>query len=58
MDQPDNQDSESSGRRMALKAAALAGLTGSTALLPDSWTKPILRTIFVPAHAQTTVVPE
>jgi len=41
-------------RRKVLKGAAAA--VASTALLPDAWVKPVLRTVVVPAHAQTTVV--
>jgi hypothetical protein len=41
-------------RRKLLK---LAGIAGATAIvLPSSWTKPILRTVVVPAHAKTTPV--
>ena len=54
MSEPDDQDRKLSGRRQAIKAVTLAGLATSATLLPDSWTKPILRSIIVPAHAQVT----
>ena len=39
-------------RRTLLKATGVAGL--GAVLLPSSWTKPILKAVVVPAHAQTT----
>ena len=45
-----------SSRRKILKAGAAVGAVGSAALLPNSWVKPVLRTVVVPAHAKTTDV--
>ena len=43
-----------SGRREIIKLAGAVGVVAS--ILPTSWTKPILKTVVVPAHAQTTPV--
>ena len=39
-------------RRTLLKATGIAGL--GAIVLPSSWTKPVLKSVVVPAHAQTT----
>ena len=47
------------GRRKTLKKLLVGGgvaAVGST--LPTKWTKPVVDSIILPAHAQTTVVPE
>lgn len=49
----DNDDKQRS-RRTLLKATGVAGVAASAIVLPNSWTKPILRAVVVPAHAQTT----
>jgi hypothetical protein len=42
-------------RRRLLKLAGITGAAGLGAIfLPSSWTKPVLRSVVVPAHAQTT----
>ncbi len=56
MAKSDDKHRNDGGRRKVLKAAAAASAVASTVLLPKSWMKPILRTVVVPAHAQTTVV--
>lgn len=49
---------ESLGRRKLLKALAITagGLAGSTLNLPEDWSKPLLQTGVLPAHAQTSLV--
>ena len=44
----------SSTRRKLLKASGVAGI--AAIVLPKSWTKPIMKAVVVPAHAQTTPV--
>ncbi len=47
-----------SDRRDMLKVTATVGAAAaSTLVLPKSWTKPVLRSIVVPAHAHTTEKP-
>ena len=41
-----------SKRRDALKALGVGGLVAGS--LPDKWTKPVVNSILLPAHAQTT----
>lgn len=43
-------------RRMALKLAAGGGLLAGSALLTEQWSKPVLKAVMLPAHAQTSVV--
>jgi len=44
-------------RRELLKRSAIIGAAATAPLLlPTSWTKPVLRSVVVPAHAQTTPV--
>jgi hypothetical protein len=44
------------GRRRLLKALAGAGgVLATGALLPERWTRPVVESIIVPAHAQATV---
>jgi hypothetical protein len=45
------------GRRRLLKALAGAGgIVATGALLPERWTRPVVESIIVPAHAQATGV--
>lgn len=45
------------GRRQAIKTVLAGGGIAATALaLPKEWTKPIVESIVVPAHAQTSPV--
>ena len=50
----DSGNSRTTGatRRKVLKISGFAGV--AAIVLPTSWTKPILRAVVVPAHAQTT----
>ena len=41
-------------RRIALKSFAFSG--ASLSLLPSSWTKPMVNSVLLPAHAQTSVI--
>jgi hypothetical protein len=46
-------------RRRLLKVAGITGAAGLGAIfLPSSWTKPVLRSVVVPAHAQVTELPK
>lgn len=49
---------ESLARRNLLKALAVTvgGLAGSTLNLPNDWSRPLLQTIVLPAHAKTSMV--
>ena len=51
-----SQNGKGRSRRSLLKASGAAGVAASAFLLPNSWTKPVVRAVVVPAHAQTTVV--
>ena len=51
-DTDDSRDAAGATRRKLLKLTGVAGV--AAIVLPSSWTKPILRTVVVPAHAQTT----
>jgi len=43
------------GRRQLFKSATtVGGVALSTALLPQSWTRPVINSVLLPAHAQTT----
>ena len=43
--------SKESGRRKLLKAG---GVVASSALVPEKWSKPVIDTVLLPAHAQTS----
>lgn len=43
-------------RRILRYLAAGGGLGTSAALVPATWTKPLVKTVVLPAHAQTSVV--
>ena len=45
--------SKESGRRKLLKAG---GIVASSALVPEKWQKPVVDSIILPAHAQTSTV--
>ena len=51
-DKLDIDESTENPRRNLLKA--LAGTGAAATLAPEQWTKPVLNTILLPAHAQTT----
>jgi len=42
-------------RRAVLKSVAFSG--ASLSILPSSWTKPVVNSVFLPAHAQASVCP-
>ncbi len=53
----DSDRTQDSGRRKVLVGGATVGAVAASAvLLPKSWTTPVLRSVVVPAHAETTVV--
>ena len=53
----DSGRTQDSGRRKVLVGGATVGAVAASAvLLPKSWTTPVLRSVVVPAHAETTVV--
>ncbi len=58
MTQEKNYSNKSSQRRKTLKTILLTG--GATAVvtkaLPREWTRPIVDSVVLPAHAQTTTV--
>jgi len=43
-------------RRVLLKSAVFSGV--SLSVLPRSWTKPVVNSVLLPAHAQTSDVPD
>lgn len=47
-----NNDRQGHRRRQVLRIMGAAGV--AAVLLPQTWTKPILRSVVVPAHAETT----
>ena len=47
-----DKENQGYGRRRVLRVAGVAGL--AAIVLPQSWAKPVLRSVVVPAHAQTT----
>ena len=47
----DNKDKKSVHRRTVIK---LTAGTGAFASLPETWTKPIVQSVILPAHAQTS----
>lgn len=42
-------------RRSVLKSVALSG--AGLSVLPSAWTKPVVNSVLLPAHAQTTAMP-
>ncbi len=48
----DSNESSVQKRRSVLKGALLG--TGSAAALPDAWINPVINTVIIPAHAETT----
>ena len=50
-----SSENQSPGRRDALKKILVgAGVVTGAQLLPDEWTKPVVDSIIVPAHAQSS----
>jgi hypothetical protein len=46
--------SENPNRRQALKIVITIGGVATTVLLPSKWTRPVVQSIVVPAHAQAS----
>jgi hypothetical protein len=53
-----NMDSKQNGpdRRRILKIATIGGIA-TTLALPSKWTKPIVKSVIVPAHAAASPAP-
>jgi len=49
---------QSQRRRLVRSLAAGGGALSATALLPNSWTKPVVNTVILPAHAQLSGLPQ
>ncbi len=49
-----NAESKESGRRKLLKAG---GVVASSYAVPEKWKKPVVDTVLLPSHAQTTATP-
>jgi len=47
----DDNDSKASGRRKLLKAG---GVVATSALIPEKWQKPVVDSVILPTHAQTS----
>lgn len=46
------------GRRDAIRKLLIAGgMVSGAGALPESWTKPVIESIVLPAHAQGTATP-
>ena len=53
------EDRSVEGRRKALRKLLVGGgIVGASTQLPDKWTKPLVDSVLVPAHAQTSVTPQ
>jgi len=46
----------SSGRRRILKSIGAGGAVATTSLLVDRWHQPVVESVLIPAHAQTTTL--
>ena len=56
IDTEQKQQSRSEGRRKLLKKAGVSsGAVAAASLLPDNWVKPILNSVALPAHAETSI---
>ena len=51
-----DDDSKNLSRRRALKVLGLGGVVAATVALPGKWTRPIVESIVVPAHAAASSV--
>jgi len=49
-----DKDDKNVSRRRALKVLGLGGVVVATLALPSKWTRPVVETIVVPAHAQSS----
>lgn len=55
MDKADNRDHVNKGRRKAIRQIALGvGTLAGVSILPETWTRPIIGQIIIPAHAATS----
>jgi hypothetical protein len=53
------EDASVEGRRKALRKLLVGGgIVGASTQLPDKWMKPLVDSVLVPAHAQTSVTPQ
>ena len=52
MSEEKDTKSTSNSRRKALKAIGVGGVLAGT--IPSSWTKPVVKSVILPAHAQTS----
>lgn len=50
----DDKDRQESSRRRLLKALTLSGGAVTVSKLPGAWSKPVVDSVVLPAHAQTT----
>ena len=58
-DEGAGEDASVEGRRKALQKLLVGGgIVGASTQLPDKWTKPLVDSVLVPAHAQTSVTPQ
>jgi hypothetical protein len=48
---------EKVSRRRAMKVLGVGGVVAATLMLPSKWTKPVVESIIVPAHAQASAPP-
>ena len=52
-----SQDSENPTRRKLIKSAVAGGVVVTAAeLMPTNWTKPVIQSVVLPAHATTTML--
>ena len=52
-----SQDSENPTRRKLIKSAVAGGVVVTAAeLMPTNWTKPVIQSVVLPAHAATTML--
>jgi len=55
---PEPQEVENAGRRKAIRKLMIAGgVVSGAATLPEEWTKPVIESLVVPAHAVGTTPP-
>jgi hypothetical protein len=62
MDDKRTEDGQPAGgekisRRRAMKVLGAGGVVAATLMLPSKWTKPVVESIIVPAHAQASAPP-
>ena len=54
VDQQATGSIQKESRRKALKTTLIGGAVISTGVLPDKWKKPVLDSVILPSHAETT----